>query len=97
MDLALRDYFIIDEPITVFDIPSYDSEKHNCYSKDVIELVSEYYQHISSIATVPHEIIGSKYFEQFEKEVNWLYRDGKYRYIRKKRNFKNKVMPNETI
>ena len=84
MDLVLRDYFIIDEPVTLFDIPGYNSKKHNCYSKDIIELFSKYYEHISSIATVPHEIMGSKYFKQLKKEVDWIYRDGKYRYIRKK-------------
>ena len=55
-------------------------ENDKCDKKDIVELVKDYYQHILTIASFPDEIRTSKYFDQFEKEVNWLYRDGRYRY-----------------
>ncbi len=82
MDHVLRDFFIIDEPIRVIDVlDCSDLDNAKCDKKDIVELVKDYYQHILTNASVPDEIRTSKYFDQFEKEVNWLYRDGRYRCI----------------
>lgn len=97
MDHVLRDFFIIDEPIKVLDVLSCGGlEKDRC-DKDVIKLVEDYCQYISSITSVSDAIRTAKHFDQFEKEVNWLYRDGRYRCINKEKGTQNKVIPNETI
>lgn len=80
IDIKLRNRFIIDPPITVLEVDDYSS-LCNYSSHDIIGKIKGHFRRINGLISIMNQIGGSSYYDYYNDEKDYFFKDGKYRYI----------------
>ena len=81
IDTRLRDLFLISSPVTVAIIQKYHLDE-NCEITDIVQMIRNHFDKIENVESIFNEIQDSQFFEFYNKDVEYFYRDGKYRYVK---------------
>ena len=81
IDTRLRDLFLISSPVTVAIIQKYHIDE-NCETTDIVRMIKSHFDKIENVESIFTEIQDSQFFEFYNKDVEFFYRDGKYRYVK---------------
>ena len=81
IDTRLRDLFFISSPVTVAIIQKYHMDE-NCETTDIVRMIRNHFDKIENVESIFTEIQDSQFFEFYNKDVEFFYRDGKYRYVK---------------
>lgn len=81
IDTSLREFFLISSPVTVDIIKKYHIDE-NCETTDLVRMIRNHFDKIENVESIFTEIQDSQFFEFYNKDVEYFYRDGKYRYVK---------------
>lgn len=80
IDINLRSKFIIDSPITVLEVDDY-STLSNYSECDIIDKINNHFSRINDLMLIMNQIEGSSYYDYYNDEKDYFFKDGRYRYI----------------
>ena len=80
IDEELRKKFIVDGPITVSRLDTYNPSKNYSISK-IVAIVAGHFDRVKCFNSMLSQIVNNEYYRKFKNEKKRLFEDGQYRYI----------------
>lgn len=81
IDNELRELFLVSSPVTVSIIQKYHIDEKG-ETSDLVQMIKDHFRKIENVETIFNQIQGSQFFKFYNDDVEYFYRDGKYRYVK---------------
>lgn len=81
IDSKLRKRFIVDGPITVSRLDSYNPSKDYSIS-EIVDIIVDHFNRVKYFNSMLSQIENNEYYRKFKNEKQILSKDGRYRYIK---------------
>lgn len=81
IDNELRELFLVSSPVTVSIIQKYHIDEKG-ETSDLVQMIKDHFRKIENVETIFNQIQDSQFFKFYNDDVEYFYRDGKYRYVK---------------